>query len=205
VSHFMRTYIRDYPKQSGQEISYTIEQLDLRITLNPCETPLVVAPYQRQPTSATSKITLQIACSAPKRWRLFVPVNIQITDRVVVAQVATPRNTTLTANELGYQYLDVSRLRQDYFRDIHAITGYSTRQFLRQGAIVSRHLVTPPRVVHKNQTVNIVATGELLAVKATGTALSDGKVGDWIRVKNSSSKRIVEGRVTANGSIEITH
>ena len=205
LDDFMTMYIKALPHQKGQDIRYTVDQLDVRVRLTPCDAPLSIEPYQRQSIRSAGKITLLVECDTPQRWRLFVPVSIRISDQVVVIQAATPRNTELTEAILGYQTVDVSTLRQDYFRDIASIRGFTTRQFLRQGTVISQRHITPPHVVRRNQQVMIVAQGEHLSVKTAGIALSDGKVGDWIRVKNTASQRIVEGRVTSAGNIEIAN
>jgi flagellar basal body P-ring formation protein FlgA len=62
----------------------------------------------------------------------------------------------------------------------------------------------PQRLVRRGETVTVVSRSGGIEVRAGGTALTDGARGERIRVRNDSSRRIVEGVVTAAGRIEVT-
>lgn len=52
--------------------------------------------------------------------------------------------------------------------------------------------------------VTIVANVGGIEVRMKGKALKSGALGDWVSVKNVSSKRQIEGRVTDAGVIQVT-
>ena len=60
-------------------------------------------------------------------------------------------------------------------------------------------------LVCRNDSVLIRAGQSGLAIVTTGKALSDGAIGDEIRVQNSKSKRIIDGVITAVGEVSVKY
>jgi Chaperone for flagella basal body P-ring formation len=60
-----------------------------------------------------------------------------------------------------------------------------------------------PVLVKALQPVSMVVRLGAMNVEATGEAIQDGRAGETIKVRNSASKKIVSGRVTAAGVVEI--
>lgn len=199
------TYLTEQLEQEripeGQTIDFTIEQLDLRISLSACEAPLDIKPYHRRTQSFSGRMTLQVTCEHPKPWRLFIPVRFTRMDRVVVSTQPINRRSSLSSDMLDYKRMDVSNLPNGYYRDIERIAGFEAKQFIQQGRIISPHHLTPPRLIKRQQEVTIISQTNLISVKATGVALSDGRMGDRIKVKNKKSQRIIEAKVEKNGVV----
>ncbi len=75
---------------------------------------------------------------------------------------------------------------------------------ISHGAVVRQALLKAPRsasVVKRNQAVLMKIRGVRFTVTGLGQALQDGRVGDYIKVRNMDSKRIVMARVSADGTV----
>ena len=59
-----------------------------------------------------------------------------------------------------------------------------------------------PTVVTRNQTVAIRVERPGLLITAVGKAMDDGKAGDYIKVRNVDSQRIILAKINADGSVE---
>lgn len=59
-----------------------------------------------------------------------------------------------------------------------------------------------PLVVQRNRSVVIRIERPGLTVTASGTALQEGRVGDYVKVKNADSSRIIVCKVNADGTVE---
>ena len=70
--------------------------------------------------------------------------------------------------------------------------------------VITPRMIEEPKVVKKGDEVMIVATKGALSVRSSGVALSDGRVGQQISVKNSATKRIVKARVKRKGLVQVT-
>jgi flagella basal body P-ring formation protein FlgA len=83
--------------------------------------------------------------------------------------------------------------------------GQVVKRRLKKGAVITGNVVgpaEPPVVIKRGQTVVMeIETGGLY-VSALGTALSDGKVGQFIRIKGPNDSRIVVGKVKSDGTVE---
>ena len=60
----------------------------------------------------------------------------------------------------------------------------------------------PPVVIERNQNVVIRIERAGLVVTATGTATQQGKVGEYIKVKNIDSQRVILAKVGEDGTVE---
>jgi len=83
--------------------------------------------------------------------------------------------------------------------------GQVAKRPIKKGAVITGNVVgpvEPPVVIKRRQTVVMkIETGGLY-VSAVGVALSDGKVGQYIRVKGPNNSRIVVVKVKADGTVE---
>lgn len=201
ISSYLEQQIAQEPLPPGQTLTYTIEQLDFRIALNDCQVPLAITPYHQRHKRFAGRMTLKVSCQGAKPWRLFVPIRFTRMDRVVVTTQPITRRTILSSSMLRYKEQDVSSLSSGYYRAIQTISGYESKHFIQQGQILSPHHVIPPRMIERQQEVTIVSQSSRVAVKATGIALSDGRIGDRIKVRNKKSQRIIEVEVGGAGLV----
>ena len=84
--------------------------------------------------------------------------------------------------------------------------GLVAKRRIKKGDVITPNTVgpvEPPVVIKRRQTVVMKIETDGLFVSALGVALSDGKVGEYIRVKGSNrDARIVVGKVMPDGTVE---
>jgi len=179
-----------------------IGRLDSRLQLRRCAHPPTA---QMAPGGRTSgNTTVNVRCSAPVSWSIFVPVRIErYADAVVVARPISNKQT-IQPSDLRIERTEMSRLSRGYFSDFKSVVGLQTRRALTPGQVVLPGHLTQPRLVERGQLVTLYATRPGLTVRMKGIALEDGQEGERIRVRNRSSKRIVEGIVDPTGGVHIT-
>lgn len=76
---------------------------------------------------------------------------------------------------------------------------------LSAGTVVRPGLVLPPRpavVVRRNQNVVMKIEGPGFTVTGLGQALRDGRPGEFIKVRNIDSKRIIVAKVALDGTVK---
>ena len=69
------------------------------------------------------------------------------------------------------------------------------------GSILSERSLVRPILVKRGENVRIVARIGEIDVYANGVALAQGAAGDLIRVQNTTTKRILTGRVQEDKSV----
>jgi len=89
--------------------------------------------------------------------------------------------------------------------DWRAPYGLVARRRIAAGTVIASNMVTPvkPEVVLKrNQTVLIRIERPGLLVTAIGRAMQDGCTGEYIKVRNVDSKRVILARVRQDATVE---
>ncbi len=82
--------------------------------------------------------------------------------------------------------------------------GLMASRDIRAGAVIRPGLVKTPKpalVIRRNQTVQMKIVGLGFVISGVGKAMSDGRVGELIKVQNTDSKRIITARVAFDGTV----
>lgn len=185
----------------GQEAEIEIGQLDSRLQLTRCAHPPTaqLAPGARTEGSTT----INVRCSAPVSWSLFVPARIERHLPVVVLERPVARQQVIGSQDVRLERQAVSGLTNGYFTETEAVVGLASRRRLLPGQVLTSAHVTPRQVVERGQEVTLFSARPGLVVRMKGIALEDGVAGERIRVRNSTSKRVVEGYVEPSGAVRV--
>jgi flagella basal body P-ring formation protein FlgA len=187
--------------EGGPTAAVEVGYLDPRLQLDPCEEPLAVtAPGS---SALTGSVTVLVRCPGPSAWKIYVPARVKVLDRVVVLTRPARPGTPLTADDVQVEERDVAGLTGGYLRDPGAAVGRTLKRPLAAGQPLGASNLEGAVQVRRGTRVVLVARVAGVDVRMQGEALRDGAVGDTILVRNLSSSRVVEGRVTASGQVEV--
>lgn len=181
-------------------LEYRINNLDPRLRLADCDVPLALSV--KDPT-AGSRLNVHVSCPGSARWAIYVPVEISVWQPVVVVTTPIARGQTLTAAELGVAEQDVAANSLSYYSDPATVVGFVARRVLSANSPVLASQVEAPLQVKRGDKVILTAMQGSLQVKMDGVAEQDGRYGDRISVRNSRSQRLIEGRVTGPGQVQV--
>ena len=200
---FMADYRASFLSQQGDgvELDYRIGGLDNRLQLADCSQPLDVSPRD-QGLGGRGQLMTKVSCADPA-WSIYVPVDLQLRRPVVVTTQPIGRHSVITASQVTLRAADVSAINGQYFTDPQAVVGHEATRLIHQDAVVLANQLELPPLVRKGEAVLILAREGGLEVKTAGTALSDGRLGEQIRVENKTSGRVVEAVVTGAGETEV--
>lgn len=196
AKEFLAGKLRDmYP-------SYQIEvgALDPRLRLPTCTQALrgFLPPGSHLPGSTT----VGVRCEGATPWTLHVPVIVKAKDNVVVLKRLVTRNTSITAKDVGLEMREISAA-DEYIRDTSQVVGKLAKRPLNASTTLAPAMLSAPLLVRRGQQVVIVANTQGVDVRMQGVALNEGGVGDRIKVRNESSKRIVEATVIEAGVAQV--
>lgn len=190
------------PQLAADHAAYqlTIEALDPRLRLPACQQALEV--FQQSGNLHAGRVTTGVRCSDPV-WLIYVPVTVQFSQSVVVLTQPVQRGDFLTAQHVTLQTRDVARLPKAYLTDVAQAVGKQTQRALAAGSVLNRHDLSEPLLVKRGQQVMIEAASPAFSIRMNGQALADGALGQRIRVKNTSSGRIIEARVVQANVVQV--
>ncbi|MBI2380980.1 MAG: flagellar basal body P-ring formation protein FlgA [Gammaproteobacteria bacterium] len=199
ITQSVREYFDAQPvKPSVSRQEYRIGSLDPRLQLSACANPLTSKLAPGNPGG--SNLTVAVSCSTPKNWTVYVPVRVARYMPVLVSRGASARGTRLSAGDLEIREVDVAGLRGV---PLDTATPYAGAQ-LKRNLQAEQPLTTDDIcLICKGELITIAARGPRLTVKIPGIATADANLGQRVMVRNQSSQRVVQARVTGPAEVEI--
>ncbi len=114
---------------------------------------------------------------------------------IAAGQAITPENVEIQTVESNYP--EPAAWNSPY--------GLIAKHRLPASTTLRPHMVGPsesPTVITRNQTVAIKVERPGLVITAMGKAMDDGKAGEYIKVRNVDSQRIILVKINTDGSVE---
>jgi len=113
------------------------------------------------------------------------------------------RGSIVSAGDVQLTRMNGTSMSRDSLEQLVDIVGRSLTKDVGQGEMFKASSVVIPPVINAGSRVTIVFRQNRLEVTATGTALENGGLGQDIRIRNDSSKKIVMGRVVEPGLVMV--
>ena len=194
-------YLRGRIGSAARRTTVQAGTLDPRHRLARCSKPLQA--FLRRGTEAASRTLVGVRCSGEKPWKVYVPVNVFVTDDVLVARRTLPRGHVLVADDLRVEPRDVSRLVSGYSSNIEDLVGQRLKSQVIAGKILTPGMLQVDIAVRRGQAVTLTALSGGIRIQMSGKALMDGAINQRIRVENTHSGRVVEGIVRSREHVEV--
>lgn len=169
--------------------------LDPALRLARCGQPL-------QAVASGSKMA-QVRCADAPGWRLFVPVRIRREADVVVLTVAAASGVPIAANQLAVQRREVGQAAGTTFSDPAALVGRVPTRALAPGLVPTEADLSLGTPLRRGDPVVLVSRVGGVEVRMQGRAMGAAQAGGVVVVENTSSRRILRGRVVADGVVEV--
>ena len=138
---------------------------------------------------------------------LSLRVDLTVYGEVPVAVHAIPREQPIQTADLRMERRPLTNL--DDRTASEELIGKSTRQAIASGQVIKAQFLSAEptggtRVVEPRAVVRIAARkGSLTVVVSGGEALQGGRMGDWIRVRNPQSGKVISGKITGPDEVEV--
>ncbi|WP_428449351.1 flagellar basal body P-ring formation chaperone FlgA [Photobacterium nomapromontoriensis] len=186
-------------KPEKGELHIKAATLDSRLRLTHCPEPLNASMPGKQ--SLSGNITVLISCQ-PDNWQIYVPVRTQLLLPRVVATKPLARGMVLTGSDLTIKMIELRFQRGLIFERPEQIIGSKIKRTVNMGDPV---LGSDICLVCRNDAITIRAGGSGLSIVTKGVALSDGSLGEQIKVQNSKSKRMIDAVITGVGEVTVNY
>ncbi|WP_200279990.1 flagellar basal body P-ring formation chaperone FlgA [Rhabdochromatium marinum] len=202
IERTARTFLyREAGGERGATVKVNINPVDPRLRLQRCDHDLQAsfAPGANQDGNTSVKIQ----CQGPVRWSLFVSAQVERFGEVVVVKRPLNRGSLVMPADIALERRETSGLQAGYFDDMATIIGMQVRRSLRPGDILTDAYLKTPLWVERGQLVQMLSETGGIRVIMSGEALEGGSAGERIRVRNNSSKRVLEGIIESPGVVRI--
>lgn len=174
-------------------------------------TPLIVgAPCAADaiadaPSAARNGLAqVRVRCTGTPGWTRYIALRIEQTTLIAVLRAPLAQGQALTVDAIDWQPRDALKLPADALTQAATLPAALTaRRDLPAGSVLSQSQFTAPKTIERGQAVMLISRAAGMEVRAPGEALADAALGSRVRVRNSNSRRIVEGIAQANGTVEV--
>ena len=196
-----RSYLAE---QIGSELPSSriqIGKLDSRLKLSACNSPLEA--FSPPGTRRAGGTTVGVRCPGEKPWTVYVTGKISIYKTVIVTKRPLIRGQIISLDDVMTAERDIAEAVHGYASETAATIGKTLKQSVPVNSILAPTLLDTPPLVKRGQSVTILAAGTAMEIRMSGTVLMDGAAGDLVRVRNQTSKRIVEATVMESGVVRV--
>ncbi len=193
-------YALKQAQKSHDNPQVVMAPLDSRLRLKQCDSELEVFTKN---SATIGNQTIGVKCNFPTMWTVYVPLKVKVFKTIVVANRSLTANHIITENDIKRQARDIGVLRQGYLVDTKPLIGQQVKYAISMGSVLTLNSIRPQKIVRRGEQIMLVASVGKMEVRMNGTALADAQLGQKVKVKNSSSKRVVEGIVEAPGIVKV--
>jgi flagella basal body P-ring formation protein FlgA len=163
-----------------------------------CAQPLSVDALD---TRTLARLRFAVVCPEPDGWQREWVVRAAVSAMVVVATRDVPANQALAHEDLSIERRRLTDLANAVSVPEDAV-GQSSSRTLRSGQPLQARWLAAPLLVRRGDSVTIVAGQGGIQVQAAGEALEAGRLRQVVRVRNSTSGRLIRARVIDHGVVE---
>lgn len=124
--------------------------------------------------------------------------------RIVVPARDIARGQTISDSDLTYATVAGTALMSGTVTSFAAVKDMEARRMLHAGEALRADDVRHPVVVTRGQTVTMLFHAPGVELTAMGRSMGEGGIGDTVTVQNPSSFRMINGVITAPGTVIAT-
>lgn len=190
----------EYRASDAVKAEIKVNNLDSRLRLAKCDQDLSL--ILKDPSKSGGNVNVEVSCKGGTQWTILVPALARVHRPVAIANRNLARGEVITENDLATEVKDVSNFRMGFALTPDALIGKETKFAINKGEAFRNSALAAPLVIRRGDTVSMESTVGDISVRTNGTAISDGRIGQQIRVKNLQSARVINVRVVASGKVQ---
>ncbi len=139
----------------------------------------------------------------PEETRFRVDASVDEWLEVPVATRPITKGALVEPGDVAMARLNLAAIPKDAAINQTRVIGLETKQNIGFGEVFRQNKLILPAVIDTGSKVNMRFRQGILEVVAKGTAIEAGTVGQAIKIRNDSSKKLIIGRVIEAGLVEV--
>jgi flagella basal body P-ring formation protein FlgA len=186
---------------SNETINVQLVQANHTMQVPTCNNSLEASlPIDQNREHITS---VKLSCNDTNAWQIYVPVDVQVYTKVLVAKRPLSANELITEDDLDYANADKNHLYMGYFNNKNDVIGLEPTQTIMAGTVLSKSNLQKPVLVHRNDSIDLIAGNTAVFVTMKGVSKTDGRLNDKIIAFNPISNKSLDAIVTGPGKAKI--
>lgn len=190
----------EYEKSNPTKTEIKVNNLDKRLRLAKCDQ--TTSMILKDPSKSGGNINVEVTCRGSSSWTILVPALARIYRPVAIASRNLQRGDVIHENDLTTEIKDMSNFRMGFALTSDVLIGKEVKAAVNKGETFRNSALDSPLVIRRGDTVSMESAIGDISVTTSGTAVSDGRIGQQIRVKNLQSARVINAKVVASGKVQ---
>ncbi|MDO3385088.1 flagellar basal body P-ring formation chaperone FlgA [Gilvimarinus sp. SDUM040013] len=199
----VRTHLLTHYENQYETVEIEVNRLDPRLRLEDCKDQLAFSI--RDLSNNGGAVSVKTECRSHSPWTVYIGAQIKVFEEVVVARRALSRGDIIQPSDLTHKKMNSSELRNGYFLDVQAALGKEVRRNLDAGEIMRDGVLNIPLAINRGDIITLASSNGAITVNTRAEALSNGRVGEQIRVRNLTSERIIVANIVKSGVVEVKY
>lgn len=122
---------------------------------------------------------------------------------VLVATERLKKSDDLTPDNLSLKRMDITTEVEKPITSFDELIGYRARRNVSRGKILTAGAIEPIPDIERGREVQIVYSDGLCRITTSGIALQTGMAGEYLKIKNKSTGKIIIARVVDETAVAV--
>ena len=114
------------------------------------------------------------------------------------------KGEVITENDVTIAYVSEKLLERGFVNDISTLLGKATLKPIHKNLPIMPKQIAAPKIIEKDKNITMRLASNIIKLEDAGIALEAGGLGEYIRVKNANSNKIVKAKVIDANTVEVT-
>lgn len=199
IQQVVEAFVRE--KTAGLPGEYTVlaSRVDPRLKLAKCSQ---LQPYLPSGSRLWGNSSVGVRCQGPEIWSLYVPVQIKVSNHVLVAVRPITSGQQVQAGDVELQLRDITRFAGSALTSLDQVAGRHVVAPVSNGTVLRAEMLRAANIIRQGQTVQISAKGNGFTVTSDGQAMGNASIGQVVTVKTRSGQ-LIKGVARGEGLVEV--
>ena len=209
IEQALHRHLQPLLEREARQMGWREPRLSLDLTLPAAasELPTCARAVRVQNLSGRQELLarqrFRLTCTQP-HWSQDVAAQAKVSVLLLVARHTLDRDQALGAEDVKLARQELARHDRGFFGRVEQVVGQTAKRRIRPGQTLTNELLDAPLWVRRGQSVTIIARHDGIEASTLGVALANGSEGEIVRVRNSSSEKIVDVQVVGDGVVTST-
>jgi len=135
--------------------------------------------------------------------QVSVPTRIEVCKDIVLSSRPLKRDNNVSSQDIIVEEKWFTRLPKDLLTDPESVIGLRLLRSVNSNTPFTLSMLSNPIMFKKGKVVKIVCDSDALNITTFGLAEEEGVYGAIIKVRNISSKKIIQGKVIGDSVVRV--
>jgi flagella basal body P-ring formation protein FlgA len=193
-------FVKEKTASLPGQYTVTASRVDSRLKLEKCTQLQTFLPSGSRLWGNSSIV---VRCLAPQSWSIYVPVQIKVSNQVLVAVRPITSGQQVHAEDVALEMRDITRFAGSALTSLDQVAGRTVVAPVANGTVLRAEMLRAANVIRQGQSVQLTAKGNGFTVTSEGQAMGNATAGQIVTVKTRSGQ-LVKGIARGEGVVEVT-